>query len=195
MSLPASDTFTGVDSTALHTYNANWTDPSAAYIIFSNRLYGRGTGWYRCYWSGDVFSGDHKSEAAAVSDFGGDYMGPGTRVQSGANSLYVLLTNSTGIYFGKIIAGSFTQLGSSGSAPVANDIFRLESSGSSHSSYRNGTLDATIGAQTDSTLTGGAAGFGSNGGFPPAFDTWSGDNLGGGGGGGASWAPIFMMVN
>lgn len=176
MALPATDTFTGTNGTALGTYSASWSVVGGAIQIFSNAFRNDDAGFSLARWVSDTFDPDQYSQVVAVTLGTTAWAGPATRVQAGSNSGYGIFLRQSQVVFGRVDSGSFTALGSS-AAISTNDVFKLESIGSNHKVYRNGVQDATIGTISDSTYTTGAAGIcGLYTDHDTLADTWEGGN-------------------
>jgi hypothetical protein len=80
--------------------------------------------------------------------------------------------NNRNVILGKITGGGHTQLAATSLAWAANDTVEIEAEGSSISSYRNGTLAATV---TDSALATGLPGITAS--DAQTGDDWEGGNL------------------
>ncbi len=181
MALPAQDAFTAANGTNLTTYSANWTVNSGSFAINTNALIG-GTSILDnlAHWNADVFANDQYAQVVAAAVSSGNYGGPAVRLAASAATGYFFQSDSAdGLYLYKIVAGSETQLGSTGSAIAANDLLRLEINGTTLTPKKNGSLIATPGAQTDSAIASGSAGVNIyNDSTTFRLDSWEGGNLG-----------------
>jgi hypothetical protein len=182
MALPATDNFNRADAGSL---GANWTEQTNGAKIVSNAAHGVNTSVdQRAYWNADVFDGDHYSEVLVSLVVGG----PIVRAQSGANTAYLLQVQGANYILYKVVAGSYTGVGS-GSGSSAPATWRLEVTGTSIDVISNGS---TVATHSDGTISGGSAGI-----YLDApgttLDDWEGGNLGGGGGGGSK-APSTLTL-
>ena len=184
MALPATDAFTTVSNQALTTYSASWSLNSGNFQVdASDVVVANASAECGAFWNADAFNGNHYAFITRTA-VGTDWLGPGTRhAGAGTASYYGFYTQGTGAetYLFKMVTGTWTQLGSVGSVNiVANDVLRLESNGTTHTPIRNGSTYTSIGAQTDSALSGGAAGMSGYGlaTLANAGDNWEGGNLG-----------------
>lgn len=143
-----------------------------------------------------TFNSDHYSQIALktfnwAASFG--EMGPVTRMQgTGANAgdcyWFEAMDNPDFKLFRVDDASgslTFNQLGATITTPdpAQTNTLKLESSGSSHTMYQNGS--SLRAADTDATYTGGQPGFAVRAPSTPAsfeVDDWEADDLGGGGG-------------
>lgn len=181
MTLPATDAFTAANGTSLTTYSANWTINNGSFVINTNGLIGAtSVDDSLAHWNADVFSNDQYSQLTIAAIVSGGYPGPAVRVPASGKTAYFIQSDSAdGLYMYKMVAGVETQLGGTGAVVVANDVLRLEVSGTTLTPKKNGTLIATPGTQTDSTLTSGSAGIDIYDNLTGArVDDWSGGNLG-----------------
>jgi hypothetical protein len=120
------------------------------------------------------------SVVATQSDEGA---GPACRIASGANTQYFAQTNTTQTRLYKVVAGTYTQLGSDGAACVAGDELRLECVGTSISVKRQGSV--IIGPVTDAAIAAGDAGLWTTRhvtGGTTAAASWAGGDFATGGG-------------
>lgn len=186
MALPATDSFTASDGTALTTYSANWTLNSGNFDIQSNSLRSNTGGTETAaHWDADAFNADQYAQCvASVLDTGSGRVGVAVRCNTGGTANYYgAYWSSASCEVFKVVSGVFTQLGAAFSAPSTNDVVRLEVSGTTLTLKYNGSSQGT---RTDSDLASGAAGVsGYDSGNNGRIDSWEGGNLGGGGGGSA----------
>lgn len=194
MALPATDAFTGTDGTALATYSASWTVMQGSIQISSNTARGMSSaGNADALWNADTFSDDQYSQAVISERASGIYVAVSLRA-SGANTYYqASFDNGSGGFAGlyKVVSGTATLLGSHGAAAVS-DLIRIEATGTTIVSKKNGTTLVTV---TDSAIASGSAGFGfySTSGTAPRIDDWEGGNIGGGGASGNPWYAYAQM--
>lgn len=180
MALPATDTFTAANGTALTTYSANWTLNSGDFAINTNAVYPNSSG-NECgaHWNADSFNADQYA-SGTISNAGGNPVGPAVRCHTSSASYYGLYGDLSALYMFKYISPTWTQKGSSGGACATNDTLKLEISGTTLTPYKNGGTISPPGAQTDSSIASGYAGItGYSSGTSQRFDTWEGGNLGG----------------
>lgn len=192
MALPATDTFTGANGTALQTYSANWTINAGAFQINTNACAPDSVG-NECGagWNADTFDNDQYSQCtlSAKSGSNAHAAGPGVRhANSGATYYGYYADGTTTAYAFKNVGGTWTQLGANFSSPAAGTVLRLEVSGTTLTIKHNGVSQGT---RTDSAIASGRAGVvGYSASTGMRIDDWEGGNLSGGGGG--VTVPKFM---
>jgi hypothetical protein len=180
MALPATDTFTGTDGTALQTYSGNWSIRAGGFVINTNAVSPSSSALENAaWWNADAFADDQYA-TGTIAAIGGSALGLAVRVDTGANnSYYGYYSDATTSYLFKVVSGTWTQLGSTGAGWSAGDVIRLEISGTSLRPMVNG-VTASIGVQTVTDLASGAAGLsGWNSDTANRLDNWEGGNLGG----------------
>jgi len=132
------------------------------------------------YWANDTFPDDQYCQLVVKAiGAGSDELGPAVRVGAGAaNTGYYVGWNNTNFKLYKKIAGTNTELGSY-TAPVANDVVRIEASGTTITVKVNG---ATVGSVTDSSISSGSGGIGAggSGGTSNTGKLWEAGELSGG---------------
>jgi hypothetical protein len=186
MALPATDTFTGVNGTALQTYSANWTIQCGAFAINTNAFYANASGAEgAAYWNADVFANNQYAQCAHAAEASTPHTGPAVRISTAASAgttndtYYGFYANSIDRQIFKNVAGTWTQFGSNGASPALNDVLRIEVEGTTIRCYVNG---AGLVSNTDSAIASGAAGIsGFDTGTGQRSDTWEGGNLAGAG--------------
>ena len=189
MALPATDAFTGADGTALTTYSASWTYNQGTFALINNNVRPSNTAQCLARWNADTFNDNQYSKGSWPNVYG-NYSGVAVRIDTGgAVTAYTYYANEVDRQLAKIVAGTRTQLGSTGAAPADGNTCELDASGTTITPILNGSTDATIGAQTDSAIASGAAGLSGTGNLDARFDNWEGGDLAGGGGG----APPFIV--
>jgi hypothetical protein len=177
MALPATDTFTGTDYTALQTYSASWSISAGGFQIFTNSVFGTGGTDNLAYWNADAFNADQYSQAVASTNVGtGVYMGVAVRASASTNGYVFYFDSSTG-YISSIVGGAETVLGSTITAPAEGVEVRLEVSGTTLEVFYN---DVSQGTRTSSAHSSGSAGIYGYGTSASAHrvDAWEGGNLG-----------------
>lgn len=122
------------------------------------------------YWSANTFEDDQFSQATiAVAD--DDGCGCLVRVQTGAETMYMLYTNDTVCQYYETTAGSFAQLGADvATNTVLGNVFKLRIAGDT---LTGSVAGADLATRTDATITSGRPGiliFDNITGF----DDWSG---------------------
>lgn len=188
MALPAQDGFTGTNGDALDVYSSNWTCHDADSYedeveIQSNGAAPADGGWdYGLQrWNADTFNDGQYAECKVVApSTTARRIGPAVRIPTSGTAItgYVYLGHSTASYLMRLSAGVATQLGSNGSAWSANDVARIEADGTTITPKLNGSVDSSIGAQTDSAHSSGAAGLGAYADDTSAqVDDWEGGDL------------------
>jgi hypothetical protein len=177
MALPATDNFTNSNGTALTSHSASWTANTGAFDIQSNTCQtNTPTSEGMAHWNADAFSDNQyaKGTIADVSSF--RYIGPGVRIHASAHTGYEYASDSgDASYFGKFIAGSYTQFASSGVFSTS-EVIKITAEGTTITAYID---DAQQHQQTDSAISSGSAGISGYGDGQTRIDDWEGGDLGG----------------
>lgn len=167
MALPKTETFTNSDGTALTTHNASYSNVQGAFAINTNACYSNTAATETCVrWNGDTFNNDQYSFGTIKALITSTYIGVGIRASAAAITWYGYYSDGgfdRTLY--KMIANSFTALGQA-TAAAANDLLRIEATGTAILAKRNGTNEFG-GAVTDSSIAsgyGGIVGYASNSG-------------------------------
>ncbi len=182
MALPATDSFTGADGTALPTYSANWANNTASGAVINTNAYAPAASGAECglRWTADAFNNDQYSQATLTAKEGTSNfaVGVGVRHAAGGTATYYgyYADGASSSFVFKNVAGTWTQLGAAFGSIATSSVMRLEVSGT--------TLEAKIGGvsqgtRSDSAIASGVAGvtgFGSS--TAMRADTWEGGNLG-----------------
>ena len=181
MALPATESFTNSDGTSLTSHSASWTNAAGSFTIQGNALHCAVNVDSIAFWNADSFNADQYAECTASGLTGAAYTG--LAVRASANNGYLAYWDSADCYIGKIVGGSWTQLGATITAPTASTVVRLTAEGVNPTTltvYYGGASQTT---RTDSDLDSGAAGvsgYGTNQFVAAAIDDWEGGNLGAG---------------
>ena len=181
MSLPASDAFTTGTNANLASYSANWTQNNGTFRVLAStddvRTYSSDE--IGAHWNADSFDNDQYSEGEINSLSASATVGVAVRVHASAATYYALYAQDTyGTYLGKVISGSWTELGNTGTTFSASDVIRLEAEGTAITPYRNGGVFSAIGAETDSSISSGYAGLsGWESASDARIDNWEGGNI------------------
>ena len=156
MALPATDSFTNSNGTALQSHNSNWTINVGAFDIQSNGCHPNSSATEEmAHWSGDSFDADQYSDATWVDGAAFTYVGVAARVAASAHTGYEFVSDSNDAsYFGKFVSGSYTEF-SSGAVFDASDVVRIEADGTTIAAYLN---DVEWDSTTDSAISNGSAG-------------------------------------
>lgn len=180
MALPATDVFTGTNNTQLTTYSANWTLNNGDFDIQSNSLACDANVEAGAHWNADTFGNAQYAQCDIVGTLtSGPWVGVCVRAHASAASWYGYYGSGDDSYVYKVVSGTWTQLGSAGSAFVTADEIRLEVSGTTITPTRNGSGTGTPGAQTDSALSSGFAGVAGYADITDfRMDNWEGGDLG-----------------
>lgn len=178
MALPASDDFAG--SGAL---SASWTVLDGSTTRVSDQADAAGVGANGSLWNADTFNDDQYAEVTIGSTT--PNCGPATRLTvSGATGTgYVVTATGANITLYRWNGNeSYTSIAALGGSVTTGDVVRLESEGTTHRVYKNGTQVGSD--QTNATYTTGSAGM-----FlydaTATLNAWEGGNLAAGGGGGS----------
>lgn len=187
MALPATDSFAGVDGTTLVSYSANWTANSSTFAIAALGTVRSSGNSAECIagWNADTFNDAQYSKVTlfAVASSATD-IGASVRCSTtpGVETGYEWYTDTGGSFVAKLIAGTWTQIGSNGTAATTGQVMQIDASGTTLTPRINGSV-ASMGPQTDSALSSGRAGLAGYGdGTTNLVSDWEGGNLGGGGG-------------
>lgn len=160
----ASDNFTGTTGTILSTYNAAWTlhtSYSDTCQLATNRVRASTASTVSAYWhSGTPAAADYIVKAdlfTKVNDGGTSVTSVAGRVDTSANTMYLggyAGSSSDRWEISKLVAGTFTLLGSSPQALADETSFnvQLEMIGTAIKLYKQGSSTATI-SVTDSSIT------------------------------------------
>lgn len=140
---------------------ADWTTTTGetAPQIISGEVHGPSVAVYGARYTALAAPNDGYAEIAVgsvvctVSDEG---VGPAYRIAAGAQTHYLVQTNTEETRLYRVVAGTYTQLGSDGAACETGDVLRLTCNGTSISVQRNGTT--IIGPVTDAAIASGSAG-------------------------------------
>jgi hypothetical protein len=208
MALPATDAFTDTNGTTLTDHDSSWVWHSkyagSFMEIQSNALdMAGGGGDIKLYgWEADTFSDDQYSEATLINEVNGTEIGVAVRVSESACTAYIYEADLNETFFAKVIAGTWTDLGSTGGGWDVNDVVRIEAEGTTITPYVNSVVDSGVGgAATDSSISSGNAGVcGYGSGSTSRIDDWEGGDLGGGDvnftatGAGATSTPTDAML-
>lgn len=180
MALPASDTFTGTNGTALQTYSANWAINSGGLVINTN-AYAPASSGNECgaRWTADAFNADQYSQATLTAKEGTSNFAVGVGCRHAAAG--------TGTYYGyyadgasssfvfKMVAGTWTQLGAAFGSVATSSVMRLEVEGTTLTAKIGGVSQGT---RTDSAIASGVAGVtGYSTSTAMRADTWEGGNI------------------
>lgn len=180
MALPASESFTNSDGVGLTTHSASWTYNSGTFAINTNAVRPNSGGENGARWNADSFNADHYSTITVTSLSAAVFIGVAVRLDTGsAVTYYLYYVSSTNRYFGKLVAGTYTDLQTpAGAGASVSDVFSLEVSGTAITPKRNGSLDSAFTTATDSAIASGAAGIaGFDSSSSARGDDWTADNL------------------
>lgn len=157
------DSFTDTAATTLASHTgetgATWTAHGStvgtAVITDANRLrVSTSTNVPLYYASGTPASADYYVEGSFkfLSDNGSTSIGVAGRIVTGANTLYLAAMSPSTVVLGKLVAGSYTELGSYAITPTAGDVVtvRLTMTGTALSVQVNGTTRISV---TDSAIS------------------------------------------
>lgn len=185
MALPATDNFDSYDDGVALGDQVDWSNVTGEISVINTgdgEIIPTAGGEETCVrWSSDSFDDDQYSEATYISvTGGGGAIGVAVRAQSGSATYYGLYSDASAGWMFKMVSGSWTQLGSN-TGNFDGDTMRLEAQGTTITPYRNGSVESTIGAQTDSAISSGYAGVcGWDIAFDKILDDWEGGELSGG---------------
>lgn len=184
MALPATDDFTTGSDQTLTDYSANWTanvnniNVLAATDDIVADVVNNDVGI--AHWNADSFDNDQYCELDITSVDSFISLGPMVRVHASAHTGYLFESSSEGSFFYKVVATSYTQLGSDTGAASPTERYQIEANGTT---IRSLVDDVEEDSQTDSSISSGSAGIHSYQ-FPSSTtkaDNWEGGNLAAGG--------------
>jgi hypothetical protein len=157
MALPATDTFTGSNGTAINA--SNWTTLLGSYTIFGNRALGQASIDSLAFWAADAFGNDQYAQVEYTFSYG-YYAGPVVRAAA-TRGYWARVENATTITLYRIDnASSFNLLQTIGSLTVATgDVIKVEAVGTTIRVYQNGIQRGSN--QTDATHSSGSGGIAS----------------------------------
>lgn len=187
--LPATDSFTAANGTALTTYSANWTLNHGNFNIENNSACinsSAATGL--THWNADTFGNDQYAQGnISLSGTSGDYVGLAVRVAASAETGYVFhcqgpqgAANGCTLYRG--VAGSYTALGSTWTSPTSGDLMKITVAGQNTSTVITvidaGTTMITFTDTSGSAINSGSAGMaGFNADTGNCIDNFQADNF------------------
>lgn len=176
--LPATDVFTSTNGTALTTYSSNWTNNDGAFVINTNAVAPNSAGQCCAYWNADTFNNNQYSQATVTAIDSWVYIGVGVRIAASAGTYYGYYSDSADAsYLFKAVSGTFTLLGSFDTVFTTSLAIRIEANDTSIRPMRGGST-ASIGTQTDSSISSGSAGIvGADAGTTSRIDNWEGGNI------------------
>lgn len=192
----ATDNFNRADGAL----GANWTTAyNGGYIILSNEARSNGSSNDACSaYTGATFNDNQYAEATVSSVNASHYyaLGVATRCnQSGVwrNYLYIGLYDNNERYLARCSNGSPTALQHyTGSGIALNDLMHLDSEGTLHSPFLNGSADTSLGTSTDATYSSGVPGLHCyNGSTTSRMDNWVGGNITSGA---ATFSPRLALL-
>lgn len=177
MALPATDTFDGTGA-----LSANWTVDVGTFTRTSGVCYSTASTNALAYWNADSFAAAQYGKGTISGLVSYDYIGVSTRCDGSSNG-YTNYTKDTTAFIVRVDTGSETTLDTDTGTPYSNgDVIGLQSDGSVHTGYNNGSPVTAFNA-TDSTYTTGSPGLsGYFNGPASGLTDWEGGNLGAGGG-------------
>lgn len=187
--LPATDTFTNSNGTALATHSASWTVVVGAIDIQSNAAHGNtAVNFSAARWTADAFNANQYAQGV-VSGAANGYVGPAVRVSADGDGYYALwnpVTNTLDL--SRIDNGNTETILNSVAAAAAGSVIRIEANGSTIRVLDDGVQ---VLSEPDATYSSGAGGMYFYDDEAVFLDTYEAGNLGGGGGG---CRPGSMML-
>ncbi len=179
MALPASTTFSGKAEPVEDGENF---DPNMGAMYKSGgNAGGNSAGEIGYGWNADTFANDQLAYAE-MADVGTSFwMGVAVRVAADGTSddFYQFYADDSSSYLGKIVSGSWTQLGSTGAGFATGEVIRLEVEDTTLTPEKDDVELDPPGAQTDSAHASGRAGITASGaGWEITNVTnWTGDDI------------------
>jgi hypothetical protein len=185
MALPASDSFTNANATALNTHNAGWTMAVSSWEIRDNKANTTVDADSYAFWNADSFNANQYSKAAisGMSSFA-EYRGVIARAAGTGGSFrgYLVYTDGQSgaghTSISKVTGGTSSDLKVVATTFAANDIIEIRVTGTTTTTialYKNGALVDSV-TDSSSPYTDGAAGIYSYG-NTPGLDNWQADNI------------------
>jgi len=177
MALPATDSFTNDNGTALESHG-DWTINEGSFEIQSNACQATDSTYALAHWDADTFADDQYAEATIDTLSSYYRIGVGARAHASASTgyMYVGGENGAGKRLYKLVAGAPSTVASAAVDLSVSDLVRIECEGTTITPILNGSTDSDLGAQTDSSISSGSAGVGgyNNG---SRVDDWEGGDL------------------
>ena len=199
MALPATDDFEGSGSVVeLTTYSSNWTRSNGTIAVHPlGYIYSSAVNQHQYPWNADSFDADQYSEVVVKTPgSGAGWVGAGTRMASLTGyGFYADYTDMRLLRFTG--AGAASILSSSTTNSIAGNTHRIESEGSTHTCYIEGSTTGAPSAQTDATYaSANPAGLcGSGLATTISVESWAAGNLGGAAVGGVFPPPIRAHIH
>jgi hypothetical protein len=182
--------FTASDSTAITTYDSNWTLLNGNFAINTNEVHSNTASTDTlARWTAGSFNDNQYAEITLSALTSDGHIGVTVRSQEGAFSGYGAYASSQEVKIMEWNAGTPTTH-YTGAAYSPGDVLRLEISGTTLTLKKNGSMVTTVSDSTYSTGRPGLSGYSNLTGT--RGDDWYADSLssqGGGGGGGGGGAP------
>lgn len=178
MAVLATDNF---DRANASTLGANWTDIDAVFGITSNQASYRAVAFGLTEYTNVSAPNDQYAKCTLKTLVATTDEGPGPAVRisgtSASRNAYFGQCNTTEIRLYKVVAGTFTQLGTDAAPAAVNDVIEIDANGNQITLKKNGTT--IIGPIADSSLTTGAWGLWATGGAADsvAVDNWEGGDF------------------
>ena len=160
MALPATDAFSYSNNASLPTASGGaWALPpsSVAIGVNSNNFHANANGESCNYWTADTPPDDQYAQVTIAATAGGaaGHCGPAIRINTAAQGYYGVYSGDTTTEMFKMVAGVWTQFGSSQAVCAVSDVLRIEAIGSTIRYLRNGSEVLSF---TDSARAGGMFG-------------------------------------
>lgn len=183
MTLPKIDTFEVEADQRIYEYNASWKENNGSQwqlleLTDDVKVSLQGTNAEDgCHWEGDIFNANQYAQIK-ISALDTNGIGAAVRVAAGATgTYYVFYCSSSDHFLGKLVDGTFTQIGSTDTTNgAAGEIIRLEVVGNVLTPKINGEVWGQ-GNQTNDSIPSGYAGMSGwgNSAFVRADDFEGGD--------------------
>jgi hypothetical protein len=177
----ATESFTNTNGTELFTHSASWQAGNALssdFVIDTNAVrtpFNRSITLLTFY-SGS-FSNDQYAEAK-ITQVGSAGQRMGVAVRAGFGAGYIFMVEGGAWGLSKLVSYGFTLLSSGSLTLTANDVIRIEASGTTITAKRNGSVVTTAIDASHASGTPGIAGDGSAAsGTYTLLDDWVGDDL------------------
>jgi hypothetical protein len=179
--LPATEAFTGANTTDLVTHNGSWTYSNGGDWEINTNAGRCAQGNYDgiAYWNADSFDSDQYSQAVVANLSGDTWIGVIVRVNGASmNNGYYATWDASGenLVLRELTAGSWANIATTAAAGLeVSDVVRLEAEGTYLTVKVNGST--VLGPSTDSSFASGSAGIVCYAPEGSRIDDWEGGNL------------------
>jgi hypothetical protein len=160
----------------------SWAQEYGSIIEYSDRARGNNDGSYSIYYYDDDVTDDQWAQADTIINNGAYRIGVAVRVSTdGSSDCYFYAATGDARFVGKVVNGTETILGNTGSTGANQSTMRIEVDGTTITCYYNGSVDTELsngnGVYTDSDISSGKIGLYMRDNTYTYVDDWSGGDL------------------